>query len=172
MKSAGCLLAAEKSRGYSSVEKRMCSPIEQRTDLNRMKMEELSSRRRSLRESYQEPDWRLKVETRGSTRFRWSLRKIPASQEKKRKSGRDTYLGYSKGDRPTRLENQSGDEHVGGDERRNHVGHEQHEEKRTRGRKAERKTKLWTGETYSVWIKGVWGHRECGKGKGKRKESC
>lgn len=57
-----------------------------------------------------------------------------------------------KGRCPTRSErraNQPGGDHVGGGVRRNDVGREQHEEKRTRGRKEEQKTKIYAGETYS-----------------------
>lgn len=57
-----------------------------------------------------------------------------------------------KGRCPTHSErqaNQPGGEHVGGAVRRNHVGREQHGEKRTRGRKEEQKTEIYAGETYS-----------------------
>lgn len=77
----------------------------------------------------------------------------PGWSGKERKSEWDTYLtiaqhsrGYSTGCR--RRGYQPGDDNVGYGDRTNDVGHEQHEEKRTRGRKEERKKKLCTGETY------------------------
>jgi hypothetical protein len=97
----------------------------------------------------------------------------PGWSGKERKSEWDTYLTIAQDPKRhstgcQRRGYQPGDEHVGYGDRMYDVGHGQHEEKRTR-RKEERKNKLCTGETYSGWIKGVWGHRECRKGKEKEK---